>query len=187
MKSISDQVALGQNGAHQEADDNGSVSNTDEQNPSTVAAEINEPKLSDASDNGKEKQGVSEGKEVEDEDKIHDAEDGEQLQEAEGEEKSCEAEDEGKSPEAEGEGKSHEADKKLPVGACKDRKDVVMREDLKSVFEKFGSVKVCRFFSSCLGRFVPPISLNESVWLSIQVVLFLFGWALFKMILVISC
>lgn len=34
------------------------------------------------------------------------------------------------------------AEEKLSVAACKDNKDIVMREDLKSVFQKFGTVKV---------------------------------------------
>lgn len=34
------------------------------------------------------------------------------------------------------------AEEKLSIAACKDNKDIVMREDLKSVFQKFGTVKV---------------------------------------------
>ncbi|XP_009782667.1 la protein 1 [Nicotiana tabacum] len=37
------------------------------------------------------------------------------------------------------------AEEKLSIAACKDNKDVVMREDLKSVFQKFGTVKFVDF------------------------------------------
>ncbi|KAM3282294.1 la protein 1 isoform X1 [Capsicum chacoense] len=37
------------------------------------------------------------------------------------------------------------AEEKLSVAACKDNKDIVMREDLKSVFQKFGTVKFIDF------------------------------------------
>lgn len=43
------------------------------------------------------------------------------------------------------------AEEKLSIAACKDNKDVVMREDLKSVFQKFGTVKV-NFF--CFHLFI---------------------------------
>ncbi|KAH0642588.1 hypothetical protein KY290_035540 [Solanum tuberosum] len=37
------------------------------------------------------------------------------------------------------------AEEKLSIAACKDNKDIVMREDLKSVFQKFGTVKFIDF------------------------------------------
>ncbi|OIT40055.1 PREDICTED: la protein 1 [Nicotiana attenuata] len=37
------------------------------------------------------------------------------------------------------------AEEKLSIAACKDNKDIVMREDLKSVFQKFGTVKFVDF------------------------------------------
>lgn len=36
-------------------------------------------------------------------------------------------------------------EKKTSADMYKDNKDVVLREDLKSVFEKFGTVKVCSY------------------------------------------
>ncbi|XP_027356419.1 la protein 1-like [Abrus precatorius] len=45
----------------------------------------------------------------------------------------------------EGEGKSQEADKKFSAAAYKNNMDVVLREDLKDVFEKFGTVKYIDF------------------------------------------
>lgn len=46
----------------------------------------------------------------------------------------------------EGEEKSKETDGKNYAAAYKDNNDVVSREDLKGVFEKFGPVKVVGFF-----------------------------------------
>lgn len=42
------------------------------------------------------------------------------------------------------------AEGKLSIAACKDNKDIVMREDLKSVFQKFGTVKVIFLFYLCV-------------------------------------
>lgn len=47
--------------------------------------------------------------------------------------------------ETQGEEKSKETDGKNSAAAHKDNKDVVSREDLKCVFEKFGTVKVIGF------------------------------------------
>lgn len=42
-------------------------------------------------------------------------------------------------------GEQAPAEEKLSIAACKDNKDIVMREDLKSVFQKFGTVKFIDF------------------------------------------
>jgi len=47
--------------------------------------------------------------------------------------------------ETEGEEKSKETDEKISAAADKDNKFVISREDLKVVFEKFGTVKVIGF------------------------------------------
>ncbi|XP_028781215.1 la protein 1 [Neltuma alba] len=109
LKRISDDVPLGQNGAHQGANGNSSVSDKDEQNPSEGVVEVNEQKVSDDMGNDKEHQEVSEGNE------------------------------------AKGEEKIQESEVKVPATAYKDNMDVVLREDLKGVFEKFGSVKYVDF------------------------------------------
>lgn len=51
--------------------------------------------------------------------------------------------------------KNPKADEKLSAAACKDNMDVVLREDLKRVFEKFGAVKVLGFPPSMFWNFMP--------------------------------
>lgn len=52
----------------------------------------------------------------------------------------------------EGEEKGQETDGKLSASSYKDNTDVVLREDLKGVFEKFGTVKVNLVFSLFSSR-----------------------------------
>ncbi|KAI9106598.1 hypothetical protein K1719_022126 [Acacia pycnantha] len=108
LKRISDVVPPKQDGAHQEANGNSSVSDKDEQNPSEGVVEVNEQKVSDNTDNDKEQE-VSEGNETKGEEKIQ------------------------------------ESEVKISAHAYKDNMDVVLREDLKGVFEKFGCVKFVDF------------------------------------------
>ncbi|KAI4316145.1 hypothetical protein L6164_024152 [Bauhinia variegata] len=51
----------------------------------------------------------------------------------------------GEEKETEVEEKTQETDEKFSAASCKDNMDVVMREDLKGVFEKFGTVKYIDF------------------------------------------
>lgn len=46
------------------------------------------------------------------------------------------------------------AEEKLSIAACKDNKDIVMREDLKSVFQKFGTVKFIDFTIGAESGFI---------------------------------
>ncbi|KAK7384922.1 hypothetical protein VNO78_30625 [Psophocarpus tetragonolobus] len=109
LKSISDEVPSEQNNTDQQVHGSNVVSETDQQNPSEIAAKDSDQNISKDVDNDKENNGVSVGKKTG------------------------------------GEEKSKETDGKNSAAADKGRKDVISREDLKVVFEKFGTVKYIDF------------------------------------------
>ena len=60
----------------------------------------------------------------------------------------ADAKDSSEADEAEDDNKKNNTEtKKTSANMYKDNKDVVLREDLKSIFEKFGTVKVCVLLS----------------------------------------
>ncbi|KAF7830133.1 la protein 1 [Senna tora] len=146
LKSSSDEVDQGQNGDHQESNDNNGVSKTDEQKPSGSAAAVNEQKVSDETDNDKENQKVPDETDNENQ-KVSDETDNDQENQKVSDETDNDRENQGvcEGKEADGEEKNNEADLKKSAATYKDNMDVVMREDLKGVFEKFGSVKFIDF------------------------------------------
>ncbi|KAJ7958588.1 La-like protein [Quillaja saponaria] len=126
LKSMSDGVSAEQNGAHQPANDNSIPKKDVELNSSERATEQGEQKVSEITDNNKENAGDSIVNEKE-----------ENLDKKNG------SVNEGK--EIEDEEKSEEKDEKFSAASYKDNMDVVLREDLKSVFQKFGTVKYIDF------------------------------------------
>lgn len=71
----------------------------------------------------------------------------------------------------EGEEKGRETGEKISAAAYRDNMDVVMREDLKDVFEKFGKVKVIGFSPYSWCNFMPSESLFEVSQLSIIIII----------------
>ncbi|GAU21202.1 hypothetical protein TSUD_11190 [Trifolium subterraneum] len=145
LKSSSDEVPSEKNSTEQQANGNNGVTKTDEQKPSEVAAEENDQKMSEDNDNDKENNGVNEAKEVEGEEKEKENNGVKEVKEAEVEEKDQENNgvNEGKAADAE-EKKGQETEKKT-AASFKSNSDVVLREDLKAVFQKFGDVKYIDF------------------------------------------
>jgi len=94
--------------------------------------------MSENDDNDKENNGVNEGKEAEGEEK-------EQEKNGVKEEKGQENNGAGEGKVTEGVEKGQETGKKTAV-IFKNDSDVVLREDLKVVFQKFGDVKVNMVF-----------------------------------------
>ncbi|KAK2661183.1 hypothetical protein Ddye_007716 [Dipteronia dyeriana] len=129
LKNMSSEVSADKNGAQETANDGSSVCKTDVEIESSEDATKESEK---ASENVKSNEGKTEEKNGVDVKEI-DAEDGE---------KSSQGSDEkGEEKEDKGEGK----EEKSAVATYKNNMDVVMREDLKSVFQKFGIVKFIDF------------------------------------------
>ncbi|MED6110734.1 hypothetical protein PIB30_045595 [Stylosanthes scabra] len=116
LKSISDDFPSNQNAADQQANGNGNAHKTDGTDPTQVAAGESDEKVSASADDDKEDNEEKEGKETENEEK-----------------------------ESESKEKGQEIDEKNSLAAYKDDKNVVLREDLKVVFQKFGTVKYVDF------------------------------------------
>lgn len=143
LKSSSDEVPE-KNSTDQQANDNNDVTKTDEQKPSEVAAEESDQKMSENDDNDKENYGVNEGKEAEGEEKEQEKNGVKEEKETEVEEKGQENNGAGEGKVTEGVEKGQETGKKTAV-IFKNDSDVVLREDLKVVFQKFGDVKYIDF------------------------------------------
>ncbi|WJX10080.1 hypothetical protein P8452_00845 [Trifolium repens] len=145
LKSSSDVVPSEKNSTEQQTNGNNGVTKTDEQKPSEVAAEESDQKMSEDNDNDKENNGGNEAKEAEGEEKEKENNGVKEVKEAEVEEKGQENNGvkEGKAAEAE-EKKGQETEKKT-AASYKGDHDVVLREDLKVVFQKFGDVKYIDF------------------------------------------
>lgn len=144
LKSSSDEVPE-KNSADQQANDNNDVTKTDDQKPSEVAAEESDQKMSENDDNDKENNGVNEGKEAKGEEKDQEKNGVKEEKETEVEEKGQENNGAGEGKVTEGVEKGQETGKKTAV-IFKNDSDVVLREDLKVVFQKFGDVKVNMVF-----------------------------------------
>lgn len=138
MKRISAEDSTEQNDNHKSISDNAEVSKKDgEQDKTQVNSEETEQEVSeDVTDTrdhvenagkGEEKEADSTGAETE-------------AKESEDTEKSTDIPNE---KEVQGSG-----EEKPNIAAYKDNKDVVLREDLKSIFQKFGTVKVFIFHQS---------------------------------------
>ncbi|KAL1337828.1 hypothetical protein HN51_032525 [Arachis hypogaea] len=147
LKSISDEVPSNQGGADQLANGNGNGHKTDGTNPTEVAAGESDEKASESAEDDKENNAEKEGKETESEEKEGKETESEEK-EAESEEKEAgseEKETESEDKETESEEKGLETDEKISPPAYKGDKNVVSREDLKVIFQKFGTVKFIDF------------------------------------------
>lgn len=103
--------------------------------------------MSENDGNDKENNGVNEGKDAEGKEK--------EQENNEVKEEKAEVEEKGllelyKKKATEGEKKDQETEKRS-AASFKEDSDVVLREDLKVIFEKFGDVKVNLFCSSAVG------------------------------------
>ncbi|KAG5018765.1 hypothetical protein AAZX31_06G078600 [Glycine max] len=123
LKSISDEIPSEQNGVDQQAKDNSVVSKTDENPHSEITSGENDQMVTENVGDDEENSETKEAKETESEENN--------------------GMKEGKV--TEGEDKKRQAGGKFSAAAYKDNMDVVSREDLKSVFEKFGTVKYIDF------------------------------------------
>lgn len=119
----------------------------------------------DDNDNDKENNGVNEGKEAEVEEKVQENNGVKEIKETEAEEK-----DQENNGVTEGEEKSKESEVKRSAASYKDNSDVVLREDLKVVFEKFGDVKV--------NLFLPPSLAFSTLFLLFNICLRLYCYLL---------
>ncbi|XP_004498482.1 la protein 1 [Cicer arietinum] len=151
LKSNSAEVPSEKNSTDEQANGTNGVTKTDQQNPSEVAAEESDQKMSenDDNDNDKENNGVNEGKEAEVEEKVQENNGVKEIKETEAEEK-----DQENNGVTEGEEKSKESEVKRSAASYKDNSDVVLREDLKVVFEKFGDVKYIDFVMGAESGFI---------------------------------
>ncbi|KAJ8555376.1 hypothetical protein K7X08_012872 [Anisodus acutangulus] len=134
LKRISAESSTEQNGNHKPATESASAPETEANKDKTKDnAEVTDEKMSeDIKD--------EDSNENDDTGDKKDAEDGSgetDVQNSEVAEKSVDSptEDDEQAP----------AEEKLSIAACKDNKDIVMREDLRSVFQKFGTVKFIDF------------------------------------------
>ncbi|KAL2346905.1 hypothetical protein Fmac_000905 [Flemingia macrophylla] len=149
LKSISDDSK--QNGVEQEANDNSVVSIADENTPSEIASGENDQKVAENVDNDEENNGLKEAKETESEEnngmeEAKETESEENNEMKEGKETGNEEKNEMKGGKiTKGEEKNRQAGEKFSAAAYRDNMDVVSREDLKTVFEKFGTVKYIDF------------------------------------------
>ncbi|KAJ7965984.1 La-like protein [Quillaja saponaria] len=115
LKSISDGVSAKQNGAHQPENDSSVPKKDEELSSSENATEQSEPKVLD---------NIVDEKEENPDDRNGSVSEGKDIEGAE---------------------RSEEKDEKFSAASFKDNMDVVLREDLKSVFQKFGTVKYIDF------------------------------------------
>ncbi|KAK4388857.1 La protein 1 [Sesamum angolense] len=132
LKSISAEDSTTQNGNHESVSDDADVSKKDgEQDKTQVNSEETGQDVTDMTTNHVENAGKDEEEEA--------AKTGAETeaQEPEDAEKSPDNQDD-KEDQGSGEGKTN-------IASYKDNKDVVLREDLKSIFQKFGTVKFIDF------------------------------------------
>ncbi|KAK4419986.1 La protein 1 [Sesamum alatum] len=131
LKSISAEDSTTQNGNHESVSDDADVSKKDEEQDKTkVNSEETGQDVTDMTTDHVENAGKDEEEEA--------AKPGAEteVQEPEDAEKSPDQDD--KEDQGTGEGKTN-------IASYKDNKDVVLREDLKSIFQKFGTVKFIDF------------------------------------------
>lgn len=126
MKSISAE----QNGSHEPKSDNVDVSKKDgEQDKTVVNDEVTKPEVP--------------GDVKETSDNVENAVKGEEADKAVAETEDQESENAQKSSDSPIEKENQRSgEEKTNAAAYKNNKDVVLREDLKSIFQKFGTVKV---------------------------------------------
>ncbi|CAN4076544.1 unnamed protein product [Withania somnifera] len=134
LKRISAESSTEQNGNHKTASESASAPETEGNKDATKDnVEVTAEKVPEDIKDEENNENIEKGDEK-------DAEDGSgetDVQNLEVAEKSMDnpTEDDEQAP----------AEEKLSIAACKDNKDIVMREDLKSVFQKFGTVKFIDF------------------------------------------
>lgn len=145
LKSISDEIPSEKNGVDQQANDNNVVSKTVENPPSEIASGENDQKVTENVGNDENNE-MKEGKETESEEKNEMKEAKEATNEENKEKKEEKATD--------GEKKNQEVGEKFSAAAYKDNMDVVSREDLKCVFEKFGTVKYIDFKIGAVSGYI---------------------------------
>ncbi|KAI5394203.1 la protein 1 [Lathyrus oleraceus] len=156
LKGISDEVPSEKNSTDEQANGNNGVTKTDEQNPSEVAAvaaaEDSDQKMSENDGNDKENNGVNEEKDSETKEK--------EQENNEVKEEKAEVEEKGQENNGVNEGKATEGEKKgqetekRSAASFKEDSDVVLREDLKVIFEKFGDVKYIDFKMGAESGFI---------------------------------
>ncbi|CAI8605661.1 unnamed protein product [Vicia faba] len=157
LKSISEEVPSEKNSTDEQANGNNGATKTDEQNPSEVAAaaaEDSDQKMSENDENnGVNEEKDAEGKEKEQENKEVKEEKAEVEEKGllELYKKSGNGVNEGKA--TEGEKKDQETEKRS-AASYKEDSDVVLREDLKVIFEKFGDVKYIDFKMGAESGFI---------------------------------
>ncbi|KAL2655568.1 hypothetical protein AAZV13_04G074000 [Glycine max] len=151
LKSISEEIPSEQNGVDQQAKDNSVVSKTDENPRSEITSGENDQKVTENVGVDEEKNEMKEAKETvnEEDNEMKEAEETESEDNTDMKEaKGTESEDNNGMKEGKvtkDEEKKQQAGEKFSAAAYKDNMDVVSREDLKSVFEKFGTVKYIDF------------------------------------------
>ncbi|CAJ1973865.1 unnamed protein product [Sphenostylis stenocarpa] len=136
LKSTSNEIPSDQNGVDQQANDNSAVPKTGEKPHFEIAPGENDQKVDE--DNNERKDAKETGSQDDNEMK--------EAKEAESKENSKTKETKrNETKETEGGEKKLQAGEKFSAAAYKDNMDVVSREDLRSVFEKFGTVKYIDF------------------------------------------
>ncbi|XP_058724636.1 la protein 1 [Vicia villosa] len=152
LKNISEEVPSEKNSNDEQANGTNGATKTDEQNPSEVAAaaEDSDQKMSENDSNDKENNGVNEEKDAEGKEK--------EQENNEVKEEKTEVEEKGllelyKKNATEGEKKDQETEKRS-AASFKEDSDVVLREDLKVIFEKFGDVKYIDFKMGAESGFI---------------------------------
>lgn len=136
MKSISAEDSTTQNGNHESVSDDADISKKDEEQDKTQVNSEETGQDDTDMTNHVENAGKDEEEEA---DKIGAETEAKEPEDAE---KSPDIHDD-KEDQGSGEGKTN-------IAAYKDNKDVVLREDLKSIFQKFGTVKVTINFTPIL-------------------------------------
>ncbi|RDX79519.1 La protein 1, partial [Mucuna pruriens] len=135
LQSISEEIHSKQNGVDQQANDNSVVSKTADNPPSGITSGENDQMVTENVNNNEDE--MKEGKETE-------TEENNEMKEAKETESEVNIEvKEGKI--TEGEENNRQAGAKFSAASYKDNMDVVSREDLRSVFQKFGTVKYIDF------------------------------------------